>query len=182
MAFIQNCVTITAWGFQCILHLFICELTVSLKKLCVTCTSMYSTCSLCILDTLDQDVSFLTVVRVCVMCTVNLYYSVLFIFKVWLETKAKGSTLYRNPRGSHIEHERVARGFYGDARVSIPRRSRWPRSLTGLEYSNRCYPTKEFRLHAFFCAAGGHYLCIGKHGDFSSSASLNGLPRPTTPC
>ena len=55
-----------------------------------------------------------------------------------LETKAKGSTRYRNPRGSHIEHERVARGFYGDARVSIPRRSRWPRSLTGLEYSNRC--------------------------------------------
>ena len=68
------------------------------------------------------------------------------------------------------------------SRVSIPRRFRWPRSLTGLEYSNRCYTTKEFRLHAFFCVAGGHYLCIGKHGDFSSSASLNGLPRPTTLC
>ena len=27
-----------------------------------------------------------------------------------------------------------------------------------------------------------YYLCIGKHGDFSSSASLNGLPRPTTHC
>ena len=99
-----------------------------------------------------------------------------------LETKAKGSTRYRNPRGSHIEHERVARGFYGDARVSIPRRSRWPRSLTGLEYSNRCYPTKGFRLHAFFCAAGGHTFALKNTGDFSSSTSLNGLPRPTTLC
>ena len=118
-----------------------------------------------------------------IICNINsgkitsFSYSTHFMYR--LETKAKGSTRYRNPRGSHIEHERVARGFYGDARVSIPRRSCWPRSLTGLEYSNRCYPTKGFRLHAFFCAAGGHYLCIGKHGDFSSP---NGLPRPTTPC
>ena len=80
-----------------------------------------------------------------------------------LETEAKGSTRYRNPRGSHIEHERVARGFYGDARVSIPRRSRWPRSLTGLEYSNRCYPTRNFRRCANVCEEHGHTTAMGKH-------------------
>ena len=62
-----------------------------------------------------------------------------------LENEANGSAQYRNPRGSHIEPERIARGFYGDARVSIPRRSRWTRSLTGLEYSNHCYPIGNFR-------------------------------------
>ena len=61
------------------------------------------------------------------------------------------------------------------SRVSIPRRTRWPRSLTGLEYSNRCYPTKGCRFHAFFCAVGGPILCIEKDGDFNSSTSLNGL-------
>ena len=64
---------------------------------------------------------------------IRLFHGII-IYK--LDAEAMGSTRYRNPRGSHIEPERVARGFYGNSRVSIPRRSHWPRRLTYLEYSH----------------------------------------------
>ena len=66
--------------------------------------------------------------------TVHVHW--VLVNKYMLDIEAMGSTWYRNLRGSHIEPERVARGFSGNSRVSIPRRSHWPRRLTYLEYSH----------------------------------------------
>ena len=68
--------------------------------------------------------------------------------------------------------------------IPIPCRSRWPRSLTGLEYSKPTIATQLVVVDSThsFVQKTAIPLHLEKHGDFNPSTSLNGLLHPTTPC